>query len=66
MSEDNRRSWSWGLFTGLMFIGLGIGLILGEPRAGVLFGMGLGFILASFIKVEPGRIRFSPPASYFL
>ena len=35
-----------------MFIGLGIGMMFGESGAGVIFGMGVGFLLSSFIKVE--------------
>ena len=33
------------VFSGPMFIGLGIGFIFGYVAAGVLIGMGVGFIL---------------------
>ncbi|WP_347548824.1 hypothetical protein ABFG93_14955 [Pseudalkalibacillus hwajinpoensis] len=32
------------MFVGFMFVGLAIGLFLGEPGPGVLLGMGVGFI----------------------
>jgi len=35
-----------------MFIGLGLGMIFGETGAGVILGMGVGFLLSSLIRVE--------------
>ena len=35
-----------------MFIGLGLGMIFGNGGAGVIIGMGVGFILGSVIKPE--------------
>ncbi len=62
MAEGSgKRAWSWEIFVGFMFIGLGIGLLLGEPGAGILLGMGLGFILASFIAIEDNRVSLSIP-----
>jgi|Deesub1362B_J571_1020462.scaffolds.fasta_scaffold00003_554 hypothetical protein len=58
----NRHSgWSWEVFVGAMFIGLGIGMAVGEPGAGVIMGMGIGFILASIIKLEKRVIKLSLP-----
>ena len=34
-------------------IGLGIGLIAGQPAPGILIGLGLGFIATAFIKPGP-------------
>ena len=61
MSQERRGGWSWEIFVGIMFIGLGLGQILGDPGAGVLFGMGFGFILASLIRIESGKISITPP-----
>jgi len=52
MFEERKHKWSWEVFVGCMFIGLGIGHIVGESGAGTLLGMGVGFILASFIRIE--------------
>jgi hypothetical protein len=49
------------VFVGAMFIGLGIGMAIGEPGAGVIIGMGIGFILASIIKLEKRVIKLSLP-----
>ncbi len=52
-SSSRRRSrWSWEIFTAFMFIGLGLGMIFGETGAGVILGMGVGFLLSSLIRVE--------------
>lgn len=32
------------LFVGCMFVGLGLGLLFGRPDAGVLLGLGVGFL----------------------
>ena len=34
------------IFLGCMFVGIGIGMYLGEKGAGTMIGMGAGFILA--------------------
>jgi len=54
MTDRETRKWSWEIFTASMFIGLGLGMILGEPGAGIIFGMGAGFILGAVFKVERG------------
>ena len=33
------------MFVGYMFVGIGIGFLIGEVPAGTLIGMGIGFIL---------------------
>ena len=35
-----------------MFVGLGLGMIFGESGAGVIFGMGVGFLLSAFLRIE--------------
>jgi len=43
-------SWCGGLvFVGLMFLGAGVGLLVGQVVAGFLIGMGLGFVVMEFL-----------------
>ncbi len=35
----------WRVFTACMFLGLGIGMLFGEAGAGIIVGMGVGFLL---------------------
>ena len=39
-----------GIFVGCMFLGLGIGMLFGRADAGVLVGMGIGFIASEIYK----------------
>ncbi len=39
-----------GIFVGLMFLGLGIGMLFNRADAGILIGMGVGFIAAEIYK----------------
>ncbi len=66
MSEEKKHSALPGLFLpASMFVGLGIGLALGNPGVGVLLGMGVGFLLIGLLrtKVEPVKVRI--PSSVF-
>tara|TARA_Y100000590_G_C15465640_1_gene918119 strand:- start:191 stop:328 length:138 start_codon:yes stop_codon:yes gene_type:complete len=38
------------LFSGCMFIGLGIGFMVNNIPGGILLGMGVGFLLQYFLK----------------
>jgi len=51
VESEKHRKWSWEIFTALMFIGLGLGMIFGESSAGVILGMGVGFLLSAFVKI---------------
>ena len=57
MEGDLMRRWSWEIFVGLMFLGMGVGMVLGNTGAGTLIGMGLGFILASVIRIEGPKVE---------
>jgi len=38
------------VFVGLMFLGAGVGLLVGHTGAGALIGMGLGFIVMALLR----------------
>tara|TARA_Y100000758_G_scaffold293918_1_gene250479 strand:- start:1122 stop:1244 length:123 start_codon:yes stop_codon:yes gene_type:complete len=40
------------MFVGCMFVGIGIGFLIGEVPAGTLIGMGVGFILQKLFDKE--------------
>jgi len=50
--EREKHRWSWEVFMACMFVGLGLGMIFGESGAGVIFGMGVGFLLSAFLRIE--------------
>ncbi len=39
-------------FVGSILLGLGIGLLYGRPDAGVLIGLGVGFIIYATVKFK--------------
>ena len=39
------------MFVGCMFLGIGIGLLFGEPGIGTLIGMGVGFIIQQLYSI---------------
>ena len=59
-SRKVQRGWSWEIFLACMFIGIGIGILLDAAGAGTLVGMGIGFLLASLIKLEK-KIEITVP-----
>jgi len=44
------RRGNGGLVIGLMFLGMGVGLLVDNPGAGVLIGLGLGFVIMAFLR----------------
>lgn len=38
------------IFVGCMFIGMGIGMLLGATSVGMFIGMGVGFLAQAFVK----------------
>jgi len=46
-----------GIFVGFMFLGLGIGMLFGNAGAGVIIGMGIGFILSELFE-RRGAIEY--------
>jgi len=50
--EEEKHRWSWEVFMACMFVGLGLGMIFGESGAGVIIGMGVGFLLSAFVRIK--------------
>ncbi|MCE4600424.1 MAG: hypothetical protein F7C38_02525 [Desulfurococcales archaeon] len=51
------------IFTAILFISSGLGLIYGEFAAGVLIGLGAGLVAVGFIGLARGRSRMSNSAA---
>ena len=45
------------VFVALMFIGGGVGLLLGRPEVGGAIGMGLGFLAMAYIKYQGVKVK---------
>ncbi|MEM2194579.1 MAG: hypothetical protein QW534_09150 [Candidatus Methanomethylicia archaeon] len=45
------------LFVSLMFIGAGIGLLLGRPDVGGAIGMGVGFLLMGIVRIKVKEVK---------
>ncbi|RLE57666.1 MAG: hypothetical protein DRJ40_00135 [Thermoprotei archaeon] len=61
--KKRRERWSWEIFVGCMFVGIGLGILVGETGAFTMFGMGIGFILASLIRFERAKFVITVPRS---
>lgn len=46
------------VFVGCTLIGLGIGLLFGQPGPGVLIGIGVGFVLMGFSQPVSKFMRY--------
>jgi hypothetical protein len=52
MDEEYKRRRGAGLFIpGFMFIGLGIGILFKNAGAGVLLGLGVGFVIWGIFRI---------------
>jgi len=52
MDKKSKKNDAGGLFIpGGTLLGLGLGLVVGQPGAGVLIGLGAGFILWGLLGV---------------
>ena len=43
------------IFVGCMFVGIGIGMFLGETGSGTMIGMGVGFILEQIYSPKKNK-----------
>jgi hypothetical protein len=69
MDEEKNYAHSGLFIPACLFIGLGIGMALGEAGVGVLIGLGVGFVAMAFVrlKAEPTELKLpSSVRGYFL
>lgn len=53
---ENKQNGSWLIAGGCMFIGMGIGWLLGSLRAGLFIGMGVGLVVVGWSAMRgPGK-----------
>lgn len=61
MNEKNEKKkieeFSGLLFISSMFIGAGLGLLLGRPDVGGAIGMGVGFLLMGMIRIKVKEVK---------
>jgi len=48
------RTSGWSLFVACMFLGLGIGMLFDQAGAGIIIGMGIGFVLEALASKGVG------------
>lgn len=53
--EKRRKGFSGIVFVGCMFLGMGIGTLLGHTQAGSFIGMGIGFVLMGLLRAKYGE-----------
>ncbi len=65
----------WNIFLACMFIGLGIGMLFDQAGAGIIIGMGIGFLVEGLLEsvstekkevLEERRIVYAPRARSIL
>jgi 4-amino-4-deoxy-L-arabinose transferase-like glycosyltransferase len=57
MDEQCKRRRGAGLFIpGFMFIGLGVGILFKNAGAGVLLGLGVGFIIWGIFRIIDSKL----------
>ena len=67
MSEDKDKGIGGLVFVACMFIGGGIGLLLGRPDVGGAIGMGVGFLIMALLrtrKIEEKPLEISLPRTF--
>lgn len=53
--EKRRKGFSGIVFTGCLFLGMGIGMLVGHTGGGLFTGMGVGFILMGLLRAKYGE-----------
>ena len=43
------------LFVGCLFLGIGIGMYLGETKIGTMIGLGVGFLVMAATRLKSGK-----------
>lgn len=52
MAKKDNQSASGVAFVGCMMVGLGLGVVFNNAGAGVLIGMGVGFLVMSVMRAQ--------------
>ncbi|MEZ4521941.1 MAG: hypothetical protein R3A46_09920 [Thermomicrobiales bacterium] len=55
--QDERRNWSGAEGLAIpagLFIGIGIGMVIGHVAAGVMIGLGCGFLAMMVVRMASG------------
>lgn len=57
MTEANKNyvKTSWVILPGCMFIGIGLGFLLGKVQIGLFLGMGVGFLLTGLLSMKKNK-----------
>ncbi len=64
MHENRRERKTGGIFIpAFLFIGIGIGLLVGQPGVGALVGIGIGFLAMAAARAREGAATSLHPAA---
>lgn len=53
--DEKNEHIEWYIFVGCMFIGMGIGMAIGQGGIGTMVGMGVGFLASAIYKGEKNK-----------
>jgi len=54
-SGDNSKKVGGLLFVGCLFLGIGIGMYLENPKVGTMIGLGVGFLVMAATRLKSGK-----------